>query len=89
MWSETAMHLGSFHSAERYRPCTAKGFLEHQIQAHAFEIFVSSITESVRTPCTNQTVPYGTAVFGWRCSRHFVPGYDRTVPPGLIATVSN
>ena len=20
--------------------------------------------------------------FGWRCSRHFVPGYDRTVPPG-------
>jgi hypothetical protein len=20
--------------------------------------------------------------FGWRCPRHFVPGYDRTVPPG-------
>ena len=20
---------------------------------------------------------------GWRCSRHFVPGYDRAVPPGL------
>src|SRR5271165_5494742 len=19
---------------------------------------------------------------GWRCPRHFVPGYDRTVPPG-------
>jgi hypothetical protein len=22
--------------------------------------------------------------FGWRCSRHFVPGYDRTVPPGRL-----
>ena len=31
----------------------------------------------------NQTVPYGTALLGWRCPRHFVPGYDRTVPPGL------
>ncbi len=30
----------------------------------------------------NQTVPYGTVSWGWRCSRHFVPGYDRTVPPG-------
>jgi hypothetical protein len=31
---------------------------------------------------TNQTVSYGTAVLGWRFFRHFVPGYDRTVPPG-------
>src|ERR1700724_2352379 len=23
---------------------------------------------------------------GWRFSRHFVPGYDRTVPPGQFAT---
>ena len=23
---------------------------------------------------------------GWRCPRHFVPGYDRTVPPGHFAT---
>jgi hypothetical protein len=38
--------------------------------------------------CTNQTVPYGTALLGWRCSRHFVPGYDRTVPPGHFATGS-
>jgi hypothetical protein len=22
--------------------------------------------------------------FGWRFSRHFVPGYDRTVPPGQL-----
>jgi hypothetical protein len=31
----------------------------------------------------NQTVPYGTALLRLRCPRHFVPGYDRTVPPGL------
>src|ERR1700721_1369289 len=35
---------------------------------------------------TNQTVPYGTALLGWCCSRHFVPGYDRAVPPGHLAT---
>jgi hypothetical protein len=23
--------------------------------------------------------------FGWRCPRHFVPGYDRTVPSGTKA----
>jgi hypothetical protein len=22
--------------------------------------------------------------FGWPCPRHFVPGYDRTVPPGRV-----
>jgi hypothetical protein len=31
----------------------------------------------------NQTVPYGTALLTSLCPRHFVPGYDRTVPPGL------
>ena len=36
--------------------------------------------------CTNHTVPYGTALSGRRCPRHFVPGYDRTVPPGHFAT---
>jgi hypothetical protein len=30
----------------------------------------------------NQTVPYGTALLRWRGPRHFVPGYDRIVPPG-------
>ena len=24
---------------------------------------------------------------GWRCPRHFVPGYDRTVPPGHFEQV--
>jgi hypothetical protein len=32
--------------------------------------------------CANHTVPYGTALLGWRCSRHFVPGYDHAVPLG-------
>jgi hypothetical protein len=45
----------------------------HQIGAHT---------------CTNQTVPYGTALLGWRCSRHFVPGYDRSVPPGHTGTAA-
>src|ERR1700733_6393700 len=36
----------------------------------------------------DHTVPYGTALLGWRCPRHFVPGYDRTVPPGqAVASV--
>jgi hypothetical protein len=30
--------------------------------------------------CTDHTVPYGTVLLGWRCFRHFVPGYDRAVP---------
>jgi hypothetical protein len=38
--------------------------------------------------CPNQTVPYGTALLGWHYPRHFVPGYDRTVPPGHLATRS-
>src|SRR6202011_3354730 len=32
--------------------------------------------------CTNHTVPYGTALLGWRSPRHFVPGYDHAVPLG-------
>jgi hypothetical protein len=32
--------------------------------------------------CTNHTVPYGTALLGWRSPRHFVSGYDHAVPPG-------
>jgi hypothetical protein len=35
--------------------------------------------------CTNRTVPSGTALFGWRRPRHFVPGYDHIVPPGHFA----
>jgi hypothetical protein len=39
--------------------------------------------------CTNHTVPYGTALLGGTCPRHFVPGYDRAVPPGHFATGSS
>src|ERR1700719_4721223 len=35
--------------------------------------------------CTNHTVPYGTALLGWALFQALVPGYDRTVPPGLRA----
>jgi hypothetical protein len=32
----------------------------------------------------NHTVPYGTVPSGGRFSRHFVPGYDQSVPPGQM-----
>jgi hypothetical protein len=31
-------------------------------------------------------VPYGTAFLRGAVPRHFVPGYDRAVPPGHFAT---
>jgi hypothetical protein len=34
------------------------------------------------------TVTYGTAFLEGRFPRHFVPGYDRAVPPGHFATGS-
>ena len=53
-----------------------------------FERFeISSFRSSNR--CAN---PYGShrtlrdGLFVGACSRHFVPGYDRTVPPGRFAT---
>ena len=51
----------------------------------AFEISSLQFSESGAAnlhTCTNHTVPYGTALLGWRCPRHFVPGYDLAVPPG-------
>jgi hypothetical protein len=32
--------------------------------------------------CTNQTYPTGRLFLGGACPRHFMPGYDRTVPTG-------
>jgi hypothetical protein len=55
-----------FHSAQRYR---IRNFLPSNLQIDAHTR-------------TNHTVPYGTALLGWRCPRHFVPGYDHAVPPG-------
>src|SRR6202044_1484886 len=43
----------------------------------------SSQNTSEISSASDHTVPYGTVLAGWGCSRHFVPGYDRTVPPGL------
>jgi hypothetical protein len=58
-------------------------FLRHTVSP-VFRSETSSLRPSNRgvPTCKNQTVLYGTALLGWRCSRHFVPGYDRTVAPG-------
>jgi hypothetical protein len=44
---------------------------------------LSTRNTSGRGSAPDHTVPYGTVLWGWGCSRHFVPGNDRTVPPGL------
>jgi hypothetical protein len=44
----------------------------HRIRAHAH--------------LHEHTVPYGAALLGWHSPSHFVPGYDRSVPPGHFAT---
>ena len=44
--------------------------------------FLPPIFESVQHTCTNHTIPYGTALLGWHCPRHVVPGYDHAVPLG-------
>jgi hypothetical protein len=43
----------------------------------------STIGEVETQGAPDHTVPYGTALLRWGCSRHFVPGYDQTVTPGL------
>jgi hypothetical protein len=54
-------------------------FREHLALNNTAHISIEN-TSGIAAP--DQTVPYGTALFGWRGPRHFVPGYDRTVPPG-------
>jgi hypothetical protein len=52
---------------------------------HPFEtLFLSAIT-SVRTPATIIPCPKGRLAWA-RSPRHFVPGYDRAVPPAHFAT---
>src|SRR6202040_2688051 len=66
------------------------GQKSYNINVFSFRIrnFVTPIIESVRTPA--RITPYPTGrLFGWRYPRHFVPGYDRTVPPGHFATGSS
>ena len=42
--------------------------------------------QSVRTPARITPYPTGRLFWGGAFPRHFVPGYDRTVPPGHFAT---
>ncbi len=42
----------------------------------------TSITESKCAPRQESHRTLRDGSLGWRCPRHFVPGYDRTVPPG-------
>ena len=56
------------------------GQKSYNIQFFSFRIpnFVAPIIESARTP--SRITPYhGTALLGWRCPRHFVPGNDREI----------
>jgi hypothetical protein len=40
--------------------------------------------ESVRTPLLITSAYTETGLWAWRCPRHFVPGYGRTVPSGTF-----
>jgi hypothetical protein len=64
----------------------------------SYSKFRHSIIESARTPAQikpyptpalskRQRVEWGTDLLGWLCPRHFVPGYDRTVPPGHLGSI--
>jgi hypothetical protein len=51
-------------------------------EAIYFVFKISSLQiQSARTPARIRPYPTG-RFFGWRRPRHFVPGYNRTVPPG-------
>jgi hypothetical protein len=56
--------------------------MEHHLEFFCFPIRLrhsnAAITESKCHTCKNQTVP----TFWGAIPRHFVPGYNRTVPPG-------
>src|SRR5580704_11184733 len=66
--SDQSQTLSQRYFASKGAPCFLRkaNHSNHRIGAHTG---------------ANQTVPYGTALLRWRCPRHFVPGYDRTVPP--------
>jgi hypothetical protein len=64
-------------------PCCQEEFDESKpiFFSYRTRSFVTPIIESVCTPARIRPYPTG-RLFGWRCPMHFVPGYDRTVPPG-------
>src|ERR1700754_1154648 len=43
---------------------------------------MSAPPKNIVTPAARIRPYLRAGSFGWRCPRHFVPGYDRTVPPG-------
>jgi hypothetical protein len=59
--------------------------MRFELLLDVMDLFLN-LRESARTPARITPYPHGTALLGWRCPRHFVPGYDRTVPPGHFAT---
>jgi len=62
---------------ELYRRC--------EIARHKFEAFYQCAITSDRIGAHTDTDHIrlgGDGSLGWRCPRHFVPGYGRTVPPG-------
>src|ERR1700726_1673905 len=56
--------------------------IQHKVFQFSYSKFVTPIIESVRTPAPITPCPTGRFFWGDACPRHFVPGYDRSVPPG-------
>jgi hypothetical protein len=54
-----------------------------QLIPEEFLVELSPESSDRRARLHNQTVPYGTALLGLGCPRHFVPVYDRIVPPDI------
>jgi hypothetical protein len=71
---------GVRHGKELYR--------RRELPQRKFEAFyhcaITSNRIGVRTD-TDHIRLGGAGSLGWRCPRHFVPGYDHTVPPGHFA----
>src|SRR5271166_2493612 len=88
--AENAMNVQARESVCHGKNCIV-GQNVYNINVFSFSIqnSLTPIIESVRTPARITPYPTGRlGSLGWRCPRHFVPGYDRTVPPGHFATGS-
>jgi hypothetical protein len=64
--------------------CAENQARESRSEMNKHKYFQSSSLQSsnrcAHLPESHRTLRDGS--FGWRCPRHFVPGYDRTVPSG-------
>jgi hypothetical protein len=73
---------GVCHRKELYRSAKDNNInLKSFTNARSHRIGAHTDTDHIRLG--------GDGSLGWRCPRHFVPGYDRTVPPGHFATAFN